>query len=61
MKSTCLKFLTRCAAGPVHAETSPAATRPNVVIILADDAGWGDLDSYGATRQNPQTTLTKIS
>ncbi len=55
MKSTYSKFLKRSAAvlailaGPVHAETPPAATRPNVVIILADDAGWGDLGSYGAT------------
>lgn len=37
---------------PLHAE--PAAPmpgeRPNVVVILADDVGWGDLGCYGATR-----------
>lgn len=56
MKATHVSFL-RCfakvlatIAGPVSAETSPASTRPNVVIILADDAGWGDLGSYGATQ-----------
>ena len=24
--------------------------RPNVVVILADDMGWGDLGCYGATK-----------
>jgi hypothetical protein len=39
--------------------TVPAAGRPprprNVVVILADDVGWGDLSCYGATAvQTPQ-------
>ena len=26
------------------------ATKPNVIVILADDVGYGDLGSYGATK-----------
>ena len=30
------------------AETNPA--KPNIIVILADDIGWGDAGSYGATK-----------
>ena len=32
----------------------PTATdKPNVVIIVADDLGWGDLSAYGNTTIHP--------
>ncbi len=34
--------------GIAHAETP--APPPNVVVILSDDVGWGDLGCYGATK-----------
>ena len=43
---TCL--LPACRA--TEADFDPAAKRPNVVLILADDLGWGELGCYGQER-----------
>ena len=32
------------------ASHAAAQTRPNVVLIYADDLGYGDVSAYGATR-----------
>jgi arylsulfatase A-like enzyme len=36
-------------AEPLTAPSAPAAERPNVVVFLADDQGWGDLSVHGNT------------
>src|SRR3954463_3348584 len=36
-----------CLLLPTCAATAAEATRPNIVFILADDLGWGDLGCYG--------------
>jgi N-acetylgalactosamine-6-sulfatase len=49
------------AAGPRLASCVAAAgTRPNVVFILTDDLGWGDLGCYG-NRQAPTPNLDRLA
>lgn len=51
MNTKCIPWLVCAVAGLTLGVAQPlhAAQRPNVVVILADDQGWGDLSLHGNT------------
>lgn len=40
-------------ASTLTAESLYAESRPNVVYIMADDVGWGDISSHGGGVPTP--------
>jgi len=52
------------APGPAKmAEAPAAAKKPNIVVIMTDDVGWGDLGCYGGgeTRGAPTPNLDRMA
>ncbi len=52
-RQLCARFLCFVAGLFLAASKSPAASRPNIVVILADDLGFSDIGCYGSEIQTP--------
>ncbi|MFG0297248.1 MAG: sulfatase-like hydrolase/transferase, partial [Maioricimonas sp. JB045] len=46
-RTACVAALLLLLFGTLHAATAAAASQPNVVLIMTDDQGWGDIASHG--------------
>src|SRR5215471_6386776 len=52
----------RPAAAPAGDEVQqPAASRPNIVLMLADNVGWGEIGVYGSVRGNLTPRIDKLA
>ena len=65
MKRLILRLLLcLCCAAPVSADrpsSAPQARKPNIVIILADDLGWGDPGCYNPQSKTPTPNIDRLA
>ena len=63
----CVAVLTFALAivttGPASAQQAQEAKKPNILVIMTDDVGWGDLGAYGggANRGAPTPNLDRLA
>jgi arylsulfatase A-like enzyme len=48
-----LSLILLCASAPLRETQAVAPARPNVVYIMADDIGWGDISAHGGGVPTP--------
>jgi arylsulfatase A-like enzyme len=54
-------FLLLCVVSLLGFNSASAAPKPNILVILADDLGWGELGCQGFTQQIPTPHIDSIA
>ena len=58
---TCALLATACATSPLPASSAPTSDKPNIVVILGDNIGYGELSCYDNSRMVQTPRLDKLA